>query len=86
MLIETVRITEIYRNAFLLLNEPRRPPEIKVEFYPYVGVNSRIRLRDGLMIVRISDVLRDAPLEFHAQRDALLANAWLQRAGRLWRF
>jgi hypothetical protein len=41
---------------------PRAPmPEFRVEFYAFVNVNSTIRLRDGVVHVRISDLLEGAP-------------------------
>lgn len=36
-------------------------PEFRVEFYAFVNVNSTIRLRDGVVHVRISDLLQGAP-------------------------
>lgn len=58
-------LKEIYENFFSQLNQNQPPAKIKIEFYPYIGVNSRIRLRDGLLHVKISDILREAPLDFH---------------------
>ncbi len=40
-----------------------KPPHaVEITFYPYVGINNTIRLRDGVMQVRLSDMLADAPL------------------------
>ncbi|MFQ3581063.1 MAG: SprT-like domain-containing protein [Chloracidobacterium sp.] len=39
----------------------RLPRAIQVVFYPYVGINNTIRLRDGVMHVRLSDMLTQAP-------------------------
>ena len=36
-------------------------PPIRVEFRPFTNLSSRIRLREGRIIVRISDLLREAP-------------------------
>lgn len=58
-------LKEIYERLFSQLNKNKPPAHTKVEFYPYTGINSRVRLRDGALHVRISDILRDAPLEFH---------------------
>ena len=76
---ETEQLAEIYRNAFFRLDETRRAPNIKIEFYPYVGISSRVRLRDGLLIVRISDVLTDAPLEFHQALAQILIRKLFRR-------
>lgn len=41
---------------------PRAPmPDFRVEFYAFANVNSTIRLRDGVIHVRISDLLEGAP-------------------------
>jgi hypothetical protein len=41
---------------------PRAPlPEFHVEFFPFTGVNNTIRLREGRMKVRLSDMLEPAP-------------------------
>jgi predicted metal-dependent hydrolase len=36
-------------------------PEFRVEFYAFANVNSTIRLREGVMHVRVSDLLEGAP-------------------------
>jgi predicted metal-dependent hydrolase len=36
-------------------------PELAVEFYPYTGVNHTIRMREGRLLVRLSDLIEGAP-------------------------
>lgn len=36
-------------------------PELTVEFYPYAGVNHTIRMREGRLLVRLSDLIEGAP-------------------------
>ena len=36
-------------------------PDFRVEFYAFANINSTIRLRDGMILVRISDLLEGAP-------------------------
>jgi len=36
-------------------------PEFRIEFYAFANVNSTIRLREGVMHVRVSDLLEGAP-------------------------
>lgn len=62
----SLEIKNIYRKILSDFDKSEKLPEIKFEFYPYVGVNSRIRLRDGVLHIKISDILRESPLEFHA--------------------
>jgi predicted metal-dependent hydrolase len=41
---------------------PRAPiPEIVIQFFPFANVNNTIRLREGRLLVRLSDVLEGAP-------------------------
>lgn len=58
-------LKEIYEQIFSQLNKNKTPAQTKIEFYPYTGINSRVRLRDGLLHIKISDILHNAPLEFH---------------------
>ena len=36
-------------------------PDFHVEFFPFANINNTIRLRDGKLLVRISDLLEGAP-------------------------
>ncbi len=51
----------------------------KVVFYPYVGIDSRIRVRNQMVYVRISDLLQNAPLEFHRALANILVLKLLRR-------
>ena len=52
---------QVYQRIFRLLR-PRSPvPAVSVEYCRFANANSSIRLRDGVLEVRISDVLQDAP-------------------------
>jgi hypothetical protein len=45
---------------------PRTPiPEIKVEFFPFAGLNHTARLNEGRLTVRVSDIFVDAPVEVY---------------------
>jgi len=59
-------IKKFYEEAFQLISGKNEMPEIEVAFYPYVGINHTIRLRNGVVFVRLAEICRDAPLE--AQR------------------
>lgn len=48
---------ECYREV-----RPRAPiPEFRVTFYPFANINNTVRLREGRIIMRISDLLEGAP-------------------------
>lgn len=58
-------IGKIYSEAFSRLDPGRRPPVVDVRFYPYVGINHTIRVRQGRVYVRIGEVCHDMPDNAH---------------------
>ena len=48
---------EIYRD----LRPGTSVPELKIEFFAFANVNNTIRLREGRLLVRLSDLLEGAP-------------------------
>src|SRR5262245_27059577 len=45
---------------------PRTPlPEIKIEFFPFAGLNHTARLHEKRLIIRVSDIFTDAPSEIY---------------------
>jgi hypothetical protein len=53
----------IFQKAHLLL-KPRAPlPEMHVEFFPFAGLTHTARLRESRLLIRVSDLLADAPEE-----------------------
>ena len=52
---------QIYGRIFRLLRPKAPVPDITVEYCAFANANSSIRLRNGVLEVRISDVLADAP-------------------------
>jgi SprT-like family protein len=60
---------------------PRTPiPEIKVEFFPFAGLNHTARLNEGRLTVRVSDLFTDAPSEvYHALALILLAKLYRKK-------
>jgi hypothetical protein len=56
-------LRKFYEEAFQALDARRKTPEIEVSFYPYVGINHTIRLRDGVIFVRLAEICRAAPLD-----------------------
>ncbi len=56
-------VEDIFLRVFRALNPHTNPPEIAVQFYPYAGLKSTIRLEKGRrrIRVRLSDLLEAAP-------------------------
>ena len=51
----------IFQKAHLQL-KPRTPlPDISVEFFPFAGFTHTARLRENRLLIRVSDLLMDAP-------------------------
>ena len=45
---------------------PRTPlPEIKIEFFPFAGLNHTARLNENRLMVRLSDIFTDAPADVY---------------------
>ena len=55
------RILDIFQQTYRELLPEAPMTELRVEFYPYTGVNHTIRLRDGRLVVRLSDLIEGAP-------------------------
>jgi hypothetical protein len=67
----------IFETAYRELR-PRAPiPEFKVQFFPFANLNNTIRLREGRILVRLSDLLEGAPTPvLHAIVHILLAKLY----------
>jgi len=71
------KLQEIFSKAYRELR-PRAPfPEFQVQFFPFSNINNTIRLRQGKVLVRISDLLSGAPKDvLHAIAHILLAKLY----------
>jgi hypothetical protein len=54
-------LLEIFQETLADLRPGATLPELKVEFFAFANVNNTIRLRDGKLLVRLSDLLEGAP-------------------------
>jgi hypothetical protein len=55
------QLSELFHRTYRELR-PRAPiPAMHVRFYPFVSINNTIRLREGELYIRISDLLEGAP-------------------------
>ncbi|HZQ24220.1 MAG TPA: M48 family peptidase [Terriglobales bacterium] len=70
-------LLEVFQNTYRELR-PRAPmPEFHIEFFPFVNVNNTIRLREGGVFVRLSDLLEGAPESvLHAIAHILIAKMY----------
>ena len=54
-------LLELFQETYSELRPGTAPPEIKIEFFAFANVNNTIRLREGRLLVRLSDLLEGAP-------------------------
>ena len=54
-------LLEIFQETYRELRPGASLPELKIEFFAFANVNNTIRLREGRLLVRLSDLLEGAP-------------------------
>jgi hypothetical protein len=54
-------LVEIFHEEHRQLRPGTETPELKVEFFAFANINNTIRLREGKLLVRLSDLLEGAP-------------------------
>ena len=52
---------QIFEQAFRDLRPDAALPGLKVEFFPFTSIKNTIRMREGKLLVRLSDLLEGAP-------------------------
>jgi hypothetical protein len=72
-------LINFYKAAFQQLDGKRAAPPISVEFYPYVGMRHTIRMRDGQIFVRLSDLSKPAAATIHQSLAFILVAKLLRR-------
>lgn len=73
-------LESIFRSAHRELR-PRTPiPEIKIEFFPFAGLNHTARLHENRLNIRVSDIFKDAPEGvYHSLALILLAKLYRKK-------
>lgn len=54
-------LLEIFQETYRELRPATAIPELKIDFFAFANVNNTIRLRNGRLLVRLSDLLEGAP-------------------------
>ena len=54
-------LPELFHEAYRELRPGSSPPEVKIEFFAFANLNNTIRMREGRLLVRLSDLLEGAP-------------------------
>jgi predicted metal-dependent hydrolase len=55
------RLLPIFQESYRELRPRASIPELTIEFFAFANINNTIRLRDGKLLVRLSDLLEGAP-------------------------
>ena len=54
-------LLEIFQDTYHELRPGTSLPELRIEFFAFANINNTIRLRNGRLLVRLSDLLEGAP-------------------------
>lgn len=54
-------LLELFQETYRELRPASSVPELKIEFFAFANINNTIRLRNGKLLVRLSDLLEGAP-------------------------
>lgn len=60
---EDLNLDTVFAEALRAVVKKGPQPEVEARFYPYAGLSSTIRLRQGRVYARVSDILRHSPRE-----------------------
>lgn len=73
-------LVSIFTTAHLQLRPRTALPDIKVEFFPFAGLNHTARLHENRLMVRLSDIFSNAPAEiYHSLALILLARLYRKK-------
>lgn len=71
------KLDRIFKRAFLGVRPQSPLPEFEVRFFAFANLNNTIRLRRGRLLLRLSDLLEDAPeAVLHAITHILLSKLY----------
>jgi hypothetical protein len=56
-----LEISKLFEETYRELRPRSEVPELRVEFFGFANINNTIRLREGRLLVRVSDLLEGAP-------------------------
>ena len=77
------KLAEIFQEAYRELRPHTSAPPLHIRFYPFVSINNTIRLRQGEIYMRLSDLLEGAPeTVLHSIAHILLAKLYRKPVDR----
>jgi predicted metal-dependent hydrolase len=76
-------LLEIFQETYREVRPASSVPDLKIEFFAFANINNTIRLRNGRLLVRLSDLLEAAPeTVLRAIAHILLAKMYRQQIDR----
>jgi hypothetical protein len=70
-------LLQIFEDAYSELRPDSSAPELKIEFFKFTSIKNTIRMREGRLLVRLSDLLEGAPAPvLHSIAHILLAKMY----------
>jgi predicted metal-dependent hydrolase len=73
------KLSQIFKQAYIELRPSTPMPQFEIRFFAFANLNNTIRLRQGRVLVRLSDLLEGAPEPvLHAIIHILLAKLYRQ--------
>jgi hypothetical protein len=72
-------LVSIFTNAHRQIRPHTPLPEIKVEFFPFAGLNHTARLHENRLIIRLSDIFISAPAEIYHSLALILLSKLYRR-------
>lgn len=78
-----VELGTIFDEALRAVVKREPKPQVEARFYPYAGLSSTIRMRQGRVYARVSDILADSPPEvLYALASILIAKLYRLKASK----
>ena len=78
------RLAAIYQDTFRTFDPTRANTVVEVVYYPYIGMNHTIRVRNGKVFVRISDLCTNMTEATHTALAHILVAKLLRRRIPVW--
>ena len=82
--IPPLKLANIYAATFRAFDPKAPRPVIKVEYYPYIGLNHTIRVRKGTVYVRISEICQNMTESIHTALANILVAKLLRKRIPAW--
>ncbi len=73
------QINDLYAEAFRWYDPKRPVPPLHITFYPYIGINHTIRIRNAEVFIRIGSICEEMPIVSHKGLAYILVGKLLRK-------